>query len=371
MERRLKIVSSVEEIPRKEWNALAVQSSPIMDWEYLQALEKSGSVSSERGFRPAHLAVYDGADLIAIAPFFQRDRAWVEFGDGGLIEFLTELTGLPFNSGLVGSIPFTPIPGYDFLHSPNAEAQPIFGEMLEKIDQLCRERMLSTSRIYFVAPESSLHSLLVQNGYVGLKGSYLLWFNRGYKTFDEYLATFRSPRRTKIKREWRTIREQGIKLEMIPGADASDADFEDMHMLYRHTWMKHMGPGIRPFLNESFFKMLSVNYRHRTSLAVASLNGRRLAMSLFYQKNGMLYGRYWGCFREIPFLHFTTCYYFPISYAIENGIKMIDPGFGGEHKLIRGFESASVAHYIKFHDEKQRRIANAVFDQMRGQMIVK
>lgn len=371
MERRLKVVSSIEEIPREEWNALAMRSSPIMDWEYLHALEKSGSVSRDRGYKPAHMAVYDGSKPVAIAPFYQRDRAWVEFGDGGLIEFLTELTGLPFNSGLVGSIPFTPIPGYDFLLSPNTRAQPILNEMIERIDNLCRERMLSTSRIYFVAPESPLHPILVENGYVGLSGSYLLWFNRGYKTFDEYLASFRSARRTKIKREWRTIREQGIRLEMINGFDASDADFEDMHLLYRHTWMKHMGPGIRPFLNESFFNMLSTNYRHRTSFVVASLDGRRVAMSLFYHKNGMLYGRYWGCFQEIPFLHFTACYYYPISYAIDNQIKMMDPGFGGEHKLIRGFESAPVSHYIKFHDDKQRRIANAVIEQMRDQLVLK
>lgn len=371
VERQFKVISGTEEIPREEWNALSIQSSPIMDWEYLQALEKSGCVSRERGFRPAHIAVYEGSKPIAIAPLYQRDRAWVEFGDGGLIEFLTELTGLPFNSGLVGNIPFTPIPGYDFLHSPHYESQPLCNEILASIDRVCRERMLSTSRIYFVAPESSLHKILLKNGYIGLTSSYLLWFNRGYRSFDEYLGFFRSARRTKIKREWRTIRERGIQMEMVPGIDASEADFEDMHLLYRHTWMKHMGPGIRPFLNESFFRMLFANFRHRSSLAIASLNGKRMAMALFYHKNRMLYGRYWGCFREVPFLHFAACYYFPISYAIENQFKMMDPGFGGEHKIIRGFESAPVSHYIKFHDEKQRRIANAVIEQMRDQFILK
>ena len=104
---------------------------------------------------------------------------------------------------------------------------------------------------------------------------------------------------------------------------------------------------------------------------VSSLNGKRVAMALFYNKSNNLYGRYWGCFREIPFLHFATCYYYPIFHGIANGVEMIDPGFGGEHKYIRGFENIPVSHYIKFFDDKQRRIAYAVLDQMREQLILK
>ncbi len=115
MENRVKIFSRIEEIPPEEWNSLALHAAPMLEFEYLHALEKSGSISADRGYIPAHLALYDGSKIIAIAPLYQRDRAWVEFGDGGLIEFLTELTGLPFGSGLVGSIPYTPVPGYDFL----------------------------------------------------------------------------------------------------------------------------------------------------------------------------------------------------------------------------------------------------------------
>lgn len=367
----LKIVPSIEDIPKDDWNALASGASPILDWEYLYALEKSGSVSASRGYEPSHLAVYKGKKLIAAAPFYERDRAWVEFGDGGLIEFLTELTGLPFRSGLVGNIPFTPIPGYDFLHSPDIPSSEAYRYLLGKVDEICNERGLSTSRIYFVAPDSELHSMLVENGYSSLTTSYLMWYNRNYAAFDDYLMSFKSARRTKIKREWHSIHEQGITMEMVPGIDAPDSYYDDLHLLYRRTWMKHMGPGIRPFLNESFFRLLAENFRHRSSFVVSSLNGNRIAMALFYNKSNNLYGRYWGCFREIPFLHFATCYYFPIYHGIANGIQMIDPGFGGEHKHIRGFDDTVVSHYIKFYDDNQRRIAYAVLDQMREQLTLK
>ncbi len=371
VEKTIKIASSIEDIPREDWNSLAVPAAPALDWEYFYTLEKSGAVSRERGYQPSHIALYSGAKPLAIVPLYERDRAWVEFGDGGLIEFLSELTGLPFHSGLVGIVPYTPVPGYDFLHSPGIDVSEAYGRLLSKMDEICMERGLSTSRIYFVAPESRLNAMLVENGYMPMSSSYLMWFNRGYSSFDDYLASFKSSRRTKLKRERREIGASGIRFEMARGIDAPDAYYQDMHLLYRRTWMKHMGPAVKPFLNESFFKLLAENYRHRTSFTVATLNGKRIAMALFYTKSDTIYGRYWGCFREVPFLHFATCYYFPIEYAIANRIERMDPGFGGEHKYIRGFETVPVSHYIKFYHEKQRRIAHAVMEQLKEQLVLK
>ncbi len=160
MENRVKIFSRIEEIPSEEWNGLALNAAPMLEFEYLHALEKSGSVSADRGYTPAHLALYDGSRIIAIAPLYQRDRAWVEFGDGGLIDFLAELTGLPFGSGFVGSIPYTPVPGYDFLIGSCLDGSRIFADLLDKIDEISKERGLSTTRFYFVEPgvQAALHS---------------------------------------------------------------------------------------------------------------------------------------------------------------------------------------------------------------------
>ncbi|MDR3570002.1 MAG: GNAT family N-acetyltransferase [Syntrophobacteraceae bacterium] len=368
METRVKILSRIDEVTPEQWNALAVHAAPMIEFEYLHALEKSGSISDNRGYRPSHLAVYDDSKIVAIAPLYQRDRASVEFGDGGLLEFLSELTGLPFGSGLVGSIPYTPVPGYDFLVGSATDGQTIFTSMLDKMDEISMERGLSTSRFYFVAPESPLNRILAEHGYLRLSSPHLLWFNRGYRSFDEFLLTFKSARRTKIKREWRSVRDSGIEFSMVEGTNAPPSFYHDLYLLYRRTWTKHMGPGIRPFLNESFFGLLGDNFGQRCAFSVSQLSGKRIAMALFYNKAQRLYGRYWGSFREVPFLHFATCYYYPISFAIENGIDMIDPGFGGEHKTLRGFDGANAYHYLKFYDENQRRIAYAVLDQMRSRL---
>jgi hypothetical protein len=371
MEARVKIFSRIEEIGAERWNNLALTAAPMLEFEYLYALEKSGSISAGKGYSPSHLALLDGSKIVAIAPLYQRDRAWVEFGDGGLIEFLAELTGLPFGSGLVGSIPYTPIPGYDFLIDPRVDAARTYADLLDKIDEIALERGLSTTRIYFVSPESMLHSMLTEHGFIRLSSAHPVWFNRGYRSFEDFLGTFKSSRRTKIKREWRSIGNNGIDIRMVPGESASTSLYHEIYMLYRRTWAKHMGQFIKPFLNESFFTLLADHFAHRCSFSVSQISGKRIAMALFYKKAENLYGRYWGCLREIPFLHFATCYYYPIAYAIENGLKMIDPGFGGEHKTIRGFEGLHAHHYVKFHDENQRRIAYAVLNQMRDQLFAK
>ncbi|MFP5214216.1 MAG: GNAT family N-acetyltransferase [Acidobacteriota bacterium] len=363
---RFKVFSRAGDIERQIWNSLSAHASPMMEWEYFNALESSGSVSRERGYRPCHLMAYEDDRPVALAPLYERDRAWVEFGDGGLIEFMTELTGIPYNQGIVGAIPYTPVPGYQFLHRPEFGAARAGSMLLDHIDHLCDARGLSTSRIYFVASRAhELHSLLAGHGYAHLRSSYSLWFNRDFSTFDDYLGTFKSSRRTKIKRELRTVRDLGLKVDMVPGEEAPAGYADSMYELYVRTWRKHMGPAIRPFLNHAFFKQLRESFSHRISYSVASRSEDIVAMALFYHKNRELFGRYWGCFEEVPFLHFATCYYHPIGHAIQNGFEVMDPGFGGEHKLVRGYEVVPVHHYIKFHGEEQRRVANSILRQVR------
>ncbi len=366
---RFEIFSSVEYVDRNLWNRLAESAVPTMEWEYFHSLEKSGSVSMSRGYRPAHIVALDGEEPVAIAPFYERDRAWVEFGDSGLLEFLTEVTGVPYHHGLVGMIPFTPVPGYQFLYGPDADPERTAKAVLDYVDFQCATRDLPTSRIYFISPAAShLHGLLERQGYFGLKSQYCLWVNKGYRDFDDFLAGFKSGRRTKIKRELREIRENGIDISMVPASDMAPSCYDEMYDLYVSTWTRHMGPDVAPFLNRSFFRILSESCRHRNLFSVARRKTEILAMAIFYHKAGNLYGRYWGCHEEVPFLHFATCYYNPIDYAIRRGISAVDPGFGGEHKLYRGFETVPAYHYIKFHDERQRRLAMTIIDKIKSQL---
>jgi len=363
---RFEAFPSAEAVGREVWNQLAVEASPVMEWEYYYSLEQSGSVSVDKGYRPRHLVAYSDNRPVALAPLYERDRAWVEFGDGGLIEFLTELTGLPFDHGLVGTVPLTPIPGYQFLHPPDVDETATYKMLLDYIDFMCEARRLSTSRIYFVSLASPLmHSLLLAQGYVCLRADYCLWRNHNYAAFEDYLLSFKSARRTKIKRELRTMTQHGINIDMVLGANAPEGLYDEIYRLYVRTWTKHMGYQIRPFLNRDFFHLLGQHFGMRCSFSVASRGNKNIAMALFYHKGQSIYGRYWGSVEEVPFLHFATCYYRPIEYAIKNQIQTMDPGFGGEHKLIRGYEVVPVYHYLKFHGKQERKIAHAILERTR------
>lgn len=362
---RFESFSSVEAVDRSLWNQLAASAAPMMEWEYFYCLEKSAAVSPARGYQPCHLLLYEDNRPVGLAPLFERDRAWVEFGDGGLIELLTEISGMPFHHGLVGTIPFTPVPGYQFLTRPEADSLKVHRALLERIDELCQEKGLSTCRIYFVSPSAqALHALLRQQGYVCLRSDYCIWLNQGYRDFDDFLRTFKSGRRTKIRRELKTIQQQGIQIDMIPGSEAPPAYFAEMNELYLRTWNKHMGNDIRAFLNETFFRLLGEMLPHRLLFSLARQNSNTIAMAIFYEKAGCLYGRYWGCVEEVPFLHFATCYYQPISYAIQHRMRMMDPGFGGQHKLFRGFQTVPASHYIKFYGAAERRLAYSILNQI-------
>jgi predicted N-acyltransferase len=133
---------------------------------------------------------------------------------------------------------------------------------------------------------------------------------------------------------------------------------------YLGTWHKHMGPNVQPFLNHSFFRLLGEHFRHRVRFSEARRNGDTIAMAIFYEKSGHLYGRYWGSAESSRFLHFATCYYQPLQYAIESKLRTMDPGYGGEHKLYRGYQIVPAYHYIKFYGERERRLAYALLNQI-------
>ncbi len=347
------------------WNSMAEHASPLMEWEYFTALEESQSAGPDRGYYPSHILAHWNGEPAALAPLYERDRSWVEFGDGGLIQFLSELTCIPYQHGLVGTLPFTPVPDYQFLYGQGVDTVKITRLLLEYIDYVCETRSLYTSRLYFYSPRlPQVHSVLRSQGYLTFKTNYCFWLNRGFQNFNDYLMTFKSGRRTKIKREIRAVRDMGIRMTMVPGTEAGPRLFQMIQELYLRTWHKHMGTDIPPFLKNGFFERLQNEFRHRISICLATLKGESKAAALFYHKNKTLYGRYWGCFEEIPFLHFVLCYYYPIDYAIANGYTSMDPGFGGEHKLIRGFELTPVFHYIKFHGVKERQIARSILGKL-------
>ncbi len=349
---RFNTFSTIKEISPLEWNALSVKSSPVMEWEYFYMLEESRCINEDRGFFPVYIGLYDAKNrLIGIAPMFERTHGAYEFGISGLITEISAICGISVGKGLVGTIPFTPVPAYRFLIRDCDEETEgaIWSLFLKYIDFICETRGLFSVRFYFLSELSkSIHEIFESFGYVGLVSNHYLWTNH-YESFDQFLGSLSSHKRRNIRREIKKIREMGISIKIIKGSEANQEIYDEAYRIYEITWKKYMPFGIDPYLNPDFFSLLRPFFNHRCTFSIAERAGKRIGLALFYEKGDFLYGRYWGSFEEVPYLHFATCYYWPMIYAIEKGIKYIDPGFGGEHKALRGFKYIPVHHYIKFY----------------------
>jgi predicted N-acyltransferase len=122
--------------------------------------------------------------------------------------------------------------------------------------------------------------------------------------------------------------------------------FRPMFELYRSTIDKlYWG---RQYLTPKFFELVGQIFKRHITFVGAWRGSELVAGTFNLQKAGVMYGRYWGCFQDLRFLHFNVCYYASIEHCIAHGLKRFEPGAGGEYKWLRGFNPALTrsAHYI-------------------------
>ncbi len=352
---RFNVVHSVKELSPLDWNHIAQNAAAMMEWEYFYILEQSGCIDPERRFRPFFITVFSNSELTGIVPLFERDDASYEFGISGLMSEVAKTAGIPFDKGLVGTIPFTPVPAYTFLVHERENKEAFIRTILKYIDYICEIYGFLSVRFYFVDHDlGNAHDIFFDYGYVQLVTNHYLWTNK-YSSFEDFLNSMGSKKRRNIKREMKKLAEENIEIKIHRGTELDSSAYDRMYGLYLRTWKKYMPIGVRPFLNRRFFSLLKPFFAERCLFTIATREQQELGMAIFFEKGNRLFGRYWGAYEEVPFLHFATCYYLPMKYAIENNITFFDPGFGGLHKKLRGFRSIPSYHYIKFFGPDKHR----------------
>jgi predicted N-acyltransferase len=358
-------IRSIAEIDQPAWDALAKPlSTPFLEWHWLRLMETSGSATVQTGWLPHHLTVWDGRDLVAAAPMYIKGHSAGEFVFDHVWADVANRIGIEYYPKLVGMSPFTPISGYRFLVAAEEAESELTALMVAEIDRLCRHLHLSGSSFLFVDPQWR-HEML-KHGYLSWQHQSYAWLNNGYKSFDDYLKVFRSNQRRNIKRERRAIGKQGISVETFAGENIPHSFFPLMYRFYERTNDK-FGPWGCKYLTESFFEGLDRHYRHRLMFVAAFEENNPtspVGMSLLAAKGKQLYGRYWGCARLVPSLHFNACYYAPLEWAINNGIQRFDPGAGGVHKIRRGFTAVSNYSLHRFYDSRLLQIMQAHIDDI-------
>jgi uncharacterized protein len=355
-------------IDKAAWDALArPMPSPFLEWEWLQLLESSGSIGAPTGWYPAHLAVWSGDTLVAAAPLYRKVDSEGEFIDDYVWVDLAYRLGIAYYPKLVGTTPVTPVQGYRFLISPRENAARLTGLMLDEIDRYCRENEMSG--YHFLFADRDWVKMLPDGRCIPWCHPVLTWKNRGYRHFADYLVRFKAGQRKNIVRERRRVAQLGITLRPLTAGRISAAHLELMYRYYVGTNSK-FGPWGCRYLTREFFTGLPDRFRDRLMLMGAfkdNIEDEPVALGMFIYKGDRLYGRYWGCREELDSLHFNTCYYSPIEWAIARGIREFDPGIGGGHKIRRGFESVPGYSVHRFLDIEMETIVKMNIDQINRQ----
>lgn len=350
-------VDSLSQIDRDAWDALAKPlQTPFLEWDWLQLMEASGSTTAETGWIPRHLTLWSGRELVAAAPLYVKLHSAGEFVFDHVWADVARRLGKRYYPKLVGMSPFTPMIGYRFLMATELDPVEVTTRLLDEIDRLCQRQGLSGSSFHFVDP--AWGEAVAERGYCAWAHQSFAWENQDYASFEDYLAGFNANQRHNIRRERRDLGRRGIRVEMIPGAELAKVHYGRMYAFYART-NDQFGPWGCKYLTREFFTALADRFNHRLVFAAAFEGNQRaepLGMSLLVTKEDRLYGRYWGCSREIEFLHFDACYYRPIEWAIEQGIRTFDPGMGGAHKLRRGFKAVVNHSLHRFIDPVLRAI---------------
>jgi len=356
---------SLSRVDQNAWNALALpMQTPFLEWEWLRLMETSGSITAKTGWQPHHLTVWSGRRLMAAAPLYIKEHSDGEFVFDDAWADLANRLGIKFYPKLVGMIPVTPVTGYRFLIAPGADERRLTALMVSEIDRFCEQNRISGCSFLFIDPKWR-HEMLC-HGFISWVQPGYAWRNRGYETFNDFLKIFNSNQRRNIKRERKAIHHSGITIKTYKGDEIPVDFFPLMYRFYVRT-NEQFGPWSCQYLTGSFFDDLYDKYRHRILIMAAcqGQNQRRpVGMSLLINKGDRLFGRYWGSFKEINFLHFNTCYYSPIEWSITHDIRRFDPGIGGFHKIRRGFEAVPNYSLRRFYDRNLWQIFELHIDEI-------
>ena len=331
-------MSRLADIPAEQWDAMAKPlATPAFEWAWLNNIETSGSTGPNTGWLPNHLTLWKDDVLVAAAPLYLKGHSYGEFVFDHQWAELAERLGMDYYPKLLGMSPFTPAEGYRFLIAPTEDETALTQAMVQLIDEFCLKHKISGCNFLYVDPDWQGH--MEDLGFHKWLHHSYVWQNRGFGDFNEYLAQFNANQRRNIKRERKSVAKAGITFRVHTGDDLTPELCLKVYDFYSDTCDKFGWWGSK-YLTRDFFRQLFPVWKDRVVIFAAYTEespDEPVGMSFCLVKGDRLYGRYWGSFEEYNNLHFNACYYEPIEWAIEHGIKTFDPGAGGRHKKRRGF----------------------------------
>jgi len=330
------ICNTIKSIPRNQWEACRCSKAggdPFLSYDFFFLLESSNSVGASTGWIPFYITFKEKNIVVGIIVSFLKSHSQGEYVFDHSWADAYQRSGANYYPKLQVAVPFTPVSGERILVRPENENQ--VNEMIASTKRLVKENNISSLHVTFCNERfvgvAKKNSLLIR------EGIQYHWFNRNYKSFDEFLESLTYRKRKNIIKERKQARSFGGTIKSLTGSQLTDIELESFWQFYQNTGQRKWG---YPYLTKNFFMNLNKNLKDSVLLVLAEKDGQYVAGALNFIGSDCLYGRYWGCNEFFPAMHFELCYYKAIDFAIERGLKRVEAGAQGDHKIARGYEAS-------------------------------
>ena len=375
---KVEFINDINLIEKKQWDLCACPEifkgekiiDPFTTYNFISALENSGSVGKGTGWHSCHLVVKIEKEIIAVMPLYLKGHSQGEYiFDHNWAQAYNNFGG-NYYPKIQSAVPFTPATGRRFLTKKGFEKQG--RDALERgIISLALNNKLSSAHITFCTSFEA--KKVSDNNFLRRKTLQYHWENKGFSNFEDFLNSLSSRKRKTIKKE-RKIATNLFKdddgIFSFTGSELRDKHWDSFWKFYQDTGNRKWGI---PYLTRDFFQIINECMPENILLFLAIENNTPIAGALNFIGADTLYGRYWGCSKYHSCLHYELCYYQAIDYALKNRIKKVEAGAQGEHKISRGylpsfvyslhwFSNKSFASAISEYLDKEEKVINQEYD---------
>lgn len=327
----IEMIANLDNVAAAEWDALNPDGHPFTQYAFLHALEQSQSVGENTGWDPLYIiARDDSGTLVGAVPHYVKYNSYGEYVFDHAWANAFERAGGRYYPKLLGAVPFTPVPGPRLLYPP--EQPEIADLLLQAVEGLMDKHQLSSAHFNFI-PDTQ-RPFFESRGWLIRTGIQFHWHNDNYDDFDMFLAQLSSRKRKNIKKERNSLAAHGVNFKQLTRTDITAEIWDEFYSFYLSTIEKKWGGA---YLSETFFPLMGRKMADHILLVMAYKENTPIAAALNFIGKDTLYGRNWGCSEELPNLHFETCYYQAIDFAIKKGFNRVEAGAQGFHKVQRGY----------------------------------
>lgn len=343
-----RIITSLSEISEQDWNRCCfnddTRHNPFLSHQFLNALEESGCATAETGWQAQHIIIGKEDEVVGAMPLYLKSHSQGEYVFDHAWANAYHNAGGQYYPKLQSSIPFTPVTAPKLCVSPAENRQEVQEHLLTTALSLANTFEVSSLHMTFA--EKPEWEMMAEQGFLKRLDQQFHWLNEGYRSFDDFLTVLSSRKRKNIRKERKQALVNDIEIEVLSGKEITEDHWDHYYSFYLDTSNRKWG---QPYLNRIFFSLLGERLSDKIVLIMCKRNDRYIAGAMNLLSDDTLYGRYWGAIEDHRYLHFEVCYYQAIDYAIRHGLKKVEAGAQGEHKLARGYRPTSTysAHWIR------------------------